>query len=90
MAKLEYSAECLCGGKIITTFKKPTRMQQTISKATCSVCRSEFMFAFSVEYNDGKRAYMPEHEVTHMTPKLQAVMKAKRAEKLNEKEQGKY
>lgn len=80
MAKIEYQAECLCGGEILTTFKKPTRMQPTVTLTTCRGCHSQFMFTFSVEYHEGLRAYVPEHEVMQMTPKLKKVLKAKKAE----------
>ncbi len=80
MAKIEYSAECLCGGKIITTFKKPTRMQHSVSRASCKGCDSKFMFTFSLEYNEGARAYVPEHEVDVVTPKLKAALNAKKKE----------
>jgi hypothetical protein len=81
MAKIEYSAECLCGGKILTTFKKPTRMQHSISKVRCQGCQSEFMFSFHVEYNEGARAYVPSHEVVNMTDKLKSVVKEKKRER---------
>lgn len=77
MAKIEYSAECLCGGKLLTTFKKPTRFQHSVSKAACSGCSSEFQFSCYVEYNEGARAYVPSHEVVNMTAKLREVLKAK-------------
>jgi hypothetical protein len=75
MAILEYSAECLCGGKIITTFKKPTRFQHSISRTHCQGCGSEFMFTFTIEYKDGVRAYVPDHEVVQMTGKLKEKLK---------------
>jgi hypothetical protein len=78
MAKLEYTAQCLCGGKLTTTFKKPTRMQPTVAKTPCQGCGSEFMFTFSIEYSDGHRAYVPGNEIMHMTTKLKDVLKAKK------------
>jgi hypothetical protein len=78
MAKIEYSATCLCGGKIVLTLKKPTRFQPSIKRAKCQGCGSEFMFTFSVEYANGQRAYVPEHEMINTTAKLWAVIEAKR------------
>lgn len=86
MAKMEYSAECLCGGKIITSFKKPTRMQHSVSKTICNNCKSEFQFTFSVQYSDGAKVFMPEHEVVHMTEKLLAAHKALVEKKTIEKQ----
>lgn len=76
MAKMEYSAECRCGGKILVTFKKPTRFQPSIAKATCKGCGSKFLFTYSVEYSGGQRAYVPEHKVLKMTPGLKAKLDA--------------
>lgn len=76
MAKIEYQAQCLCGGQIKTVFKKPTRFQPSIVKTSCKGCGSEFMFTYSVEYSDGQRAYVPEHEVLKMTPELKAKLEA--------------
>jgi hypothetical protein len=77
MSKLEYSGECKCGGKIVIMLKKPTRFEPTITRTKCRWCLSEFMFTFSVEYANGQRAYVPEHEVVHMTPLLKAALEAK-------------
>lgn len=77
MAKLEHSAECRCGGKMVTMFKKPTRFQPSIAKAICPGCGSEFMFTYTVEYHKGARAYVPEHKVMYMTKKLEAIAKQK-------------
>jgi hypothetical protein len=87
MAKLEYSAECLCGGTLATVFKKPTRMQPSVARAQCKGCKSEFMFTFSVEYSDGHRAYVPGHELIHMTEKLKEVLRAKK-EQMQKQEVG--
>jgi hypothetical protein len=76
MAKLEYSGECRCGGKIKTMFKKPTRFQPSIARAKCQGCKSDFLFTCLVEYSDdGQRAYMPTHKVTRMTPALKEALK---------------
>lgn len=83
MAKIEYTAKCLCGGDIQTVFKKPTRFQNAISRTTCSGCLSEYMFTFSLEYKDGTRAYVPEHELLKTSPLLKDVIKYKK-ERLNE------
>ncbi len=77
MAKIEYKAECLCGGRLETTFKKPTRFEPTIKRAICSGCSSEFLFTYSVEYNGGMRAYVPEHKVLRMTAKLKNALNEK-------------
>lgn len=83
MAKIEYSAECLCGGQIKTVFKKPTRFQPSIARGRCKGCESEFMFTYSVEYSGGQRAYVPEHKPINVTPKLFALVEAKRQEQMS-------
>jgi len=84
MAKIEYQAQCLCGGQIITTFKKPTRFQPSIALALCQGCGSRFMFTYSVEYANGQRAYVPEHKVLKMTAKLNEALEAKKQTKEKE------
>jgi hypothetical protein len=85
MGKIEYSGECLCGGKILTAFKKPTRFQHSIAKALCQGCQSEFMLYCYLEYNDGVRAYMPSHEVVTATKKLRDAVMVKQEALLAEK-----
>jgi hypothetical protein len=80
MARIEYKAECLCGGKLETTFKKPTRFQPSVSKALCQGCASEFMFTCSIEYANNERAYVPEHKVLRMTAKLKEALENKKIE----------
>lgn len=85
MAKIEYSAECLCGGKMLTTFKNPTRFQHSVSRVTCGGCGSEFMFLFSVEYDENNvRAIMPTHEAINLTPKLLDAIKKHNEKKVKE------
>jgi hypothetical protein len=78
MAKIEYKAECLCGGEILLIYKKPTRFEPTIARTKCKGCLSEFLFAFSVEYSGGQRAYVPEHSMMNVTPKLREAINAKK------------
>lgn len=80
MAKLEYSAECLCGGKILTTFKKPTVFQHTVSRVRCHGCDSEFLFSFSIDRNEKGRMYIADHVVSSMSEKLEQKVKEKKEE----------
>lgn len=80
MAKMEYTAECVCGGQIKASFKKPDRLQHSIARPTCSNCHSKFMFTFYVEYRDGKKMIERDFEVTNATEKLRNALLAKKEE----------
>jgi hypothetical protein len=86
MAKIEYSAQCLCGGEILLTFTKPTRFEPSIVRTKCKGCLSEFLFNFSVEYNGGQRAYVPEHSMMNITPKLRETILAFKQKQIQENE----
>jgi hypothetical protein len=76
MDRLEYTAECLCGGKFLCLFKKPTRMQHTLSKAKCSNCKSEAQFyCFKGQNEKGQTHYYCDHDVIEMTDILKNKMK---------------
>ena len=77
MAKLEYKAECLCGGEFRVMFKKPTRLEASVERAHCSKCHSEFMFFTDVDYNEHGRVYVTSHEVLNATEELQLKAKEK-------------
>jgi len=78
MAKLEYRAECLCGGELKCFFRKPTQMQPYVSRTTCSGCGSEFMLTCTVGANENGRYYKTDHEVTKMTVILKQKLKQKK------------
>ena len=77
MARLEYQAECVCGGKILAVFKKPTQMQPTLRKASCRECKSVFMFTCFKGQNEKGPYYYTKHEVTDMTRQLKDKLKEK-------------
>ena len=79
MARMEYSAECLCGGQMVVTFKKPTAFEHTVSRTACPGCRSEFMFSFTIDHNERGRLYIADHVITSMSEKLEQKVKEKKA-----------
>ena len=83
MATLEYKAECLCGGGLTCSFKKPTRMQHSVSFALCDGCGSRFMFSCAAGANENGRYYKADHVLTKMTDSLKQKLKQKK-EALNE------
>ncbi len=80
MAKLEYKAECLCGGELRALFRKPTRFQSSIVRTHCRGCASEYQFTCDIEYNDKGRVYDTSHVVLDHSEKLLNKIKEKQSE----------
>jgi hypothetical protein len=80
MARIEYEAECLCGGRLKCLFKKPTRMEASTARSFCSKCESEFMFSLSINPDKQGRVYRTEHVVLNEKPLLKEKVKEKKAE----------
>ncbi len=79
MAKLEYTAECLCGGKYECLFKKPTLMQHSVNKSFCDKCKSEAQFYCFKGQNDKGPYFYVDHDAITMTDELKNKMKEKAA-----------
>ena len=77
MANKLFESVCGCGNKFEFSLKKPTRMQQTIARATCTECLSKYIFECSVDKDKPGRVLKIESDALEISSKLSEILKAK-------------
>lgn len=77
MALLNMESKCVCGSKIKCSFRKPTRMQNTMTKVTCKGCLSRFLIAYYVEKEKLGRQIRYEIEEIFISEHAKAIAKSK-------------